>query len=118
MTDDDIAATRDTLLRQYPGVHIKVTTDRAEIMAEIEPTRAIAVIERSQPHFHSTTTETYRVLLGTLFVACGGYGHVLGPGESLTINPGCIHYARGADGPAWVEVLSEPPWSPQDHRLL
>ena len=118
MNDEQIARIRDELLREYPGAQIKVAPDRAEMVAEIEPKRAVAVIERSQPHFHRKMTEVYRVLRGTLYVACGGEGYVLGPGDSLKIAPGKVHYARGADGVAWLEVISDPPWSPDDHLVL
>jgi mannose-6-phosphate isomerase-like protein (cupin superfamily) len=118
MTDDQIEQIRGELRRDYPGAAIKVAPDRAEMVAEIEPRRAVAVIERSQPHFHRKMTEVYRVLRGTLYVACGGEGHALGPGQSLTIEPGKVHYARGADGVAWLEVLSEPAWTAEDHFVL
>jgi mannose-6-phosphate isomerase-like protein (cupin superfamily) len=62
--------------------------------------------------------EIYRVVRGALYVACGGQGYVLREGESLTIEPGLIHYARAAGEPAWIEVESEPPWSPEDHHVL
>jgi mannose-6-phosphate isomerase-like protein (cupin superfamily) len=117
MTDEEIAQIREELLRDFPGASIKVP-DRAEMVAEIEPGRAVAVIERSIPHFHRKMTEVYRGLRGTLYVACGGQGHVLGPGDSLTIEPGTIHFARGVGGVAWIEVLSDPPWAPEDHLIL
>jgi len=88
------------------------------MVAEITPQRAVAIVERSLQHFHHRTTEIYRVLRGTLYVACGGQGYVLGPGETITIRPGQIHFARGSDEPAWIEVLSEPPWTPDDHLIL
>ena len=118
MTDDQVSQIRDELQRDYPGANIKVTQDRAEIVAEIEPKRAVAVVERSLPHFHARTTEVYRVLRGTLYVASGSQGHVLGPGQSLTITPGNIHFARGAGEPAWIEVLSEPAWTAEDHLVF
>ena len=118
MTDTEVSRLREELLRLYPGAHIKVAPDRAEMVAEIEPGRAVAVIERSVPHFHKTMTEVYRGLRGTLYVACGGRGHVLGPGEALTIDPGNVHFARGAGEPAWIEVLCEPAWTPEDHLIL
>ena len=118
MNKDQIEQIRAELLRDYPGAVIFVASDGAEMVAEVEPKRAVAVIERSQAHFHRKMTETYRVLRGTLLVACGGEGHVLGPGESLTIEPGKLHYARGANGPAWLEVLSEPAWTVEDHLVL
>src|SRR5262245_26669750 len=118
MTYDQIEQIRTELLRQYPGASIKVAPDEAEIVAEIDPKRAVAVIERSQPHFHRQMTEVYRILQGTLYVACGGVGHVLSPGQSLTIKPGKVHHARAAGGFAWLEVLSEPAWTSEDHHVL
>lgn len=118
MTPDQLSKLRKDLLNEYPGSNIKVTEDRAEMVAEIEPRRAVAVIERSLPHFHTRTTEVYRGLKGVLYVACGGRGHVLHPGESLTIEPGTIHFAKAAGDPAWIEVHTEPPWSPDDHLIV
>src|SRR5690242_8858226 len=71
MTGEQVSQIRKELLREYPGANIKVTDDRAEMVAEIEPGRAVAVIERSLPHFHRKMIEVYRVLRGTLYVACG-----------------------------------------------
>ena len=88
------------------------------MVAEIEPGRAVAVIGRSLPHFHRKMTESCRVQRGTLHVSSGGQGHVLGAGDSLTITPGNVHFARGAGGPAWVEVLSDPPWTSGDHLVV
>ncbi len=118
MTNDEIEQIKAELLREYPGAAIKVAPDGAEIVAEIEPKRAVAVIERSQPHFHQEMTEVYRVLRGTLYVAVGGEGRVLAPQESLTIEPGKVHHARGAGGVAWVEVISDPAWTAEDHLVL
>jgi mannose-6-phosphate isomerase-like protein (cupin superfamily) len=118
MTDDEIEHIKAELRREYPGATIKVAPDRLEIVAEIEPKRAVAVIARSQPHFHAELTEVYRILRGVLYVACGGDGQVLRPGQSLTIEPGRVHQARGAGGVAWVEVLSEPAWTSEDHHVL
>ena len=118
MTADEVERIRAELLREYPGSQVKVTDDRAEMIAEISPGRAVAVIERSLPHFHRRMTEIYKVLRGTLYVACGGSGHVLGVGDALTIEPGQIHHARGAGAPAWIEVLSQPAWTADDHLIL
>ena len=85
MNDDQIARIRADLLRNYPGCRVKVTDDMQEMVAEIRDGFAVAVIERSQPHFHSTMREIYRVLRGVIYVACGGHGHVLREGDSLTI---------------------------------
>ncbi|MBZ5687375.1 MAG: cupin domain-containing protein [Acidobacteriia bacterium] len=102
----------------YPGRQIKVAEDKGEMVAEISNGFAVAVIERSLPHFHLKTREVYRVLRGTLYVASGGEGHVLRKGDSFTIEVGQIHCARGAEEPAWVEVESTPPWSVDDHFIL
>lgn len=118
MTPEQIEQLRRKLLADYPGAHVKVAPDDGEMVAEIDARRAVAVIERSQPHFHSRMTEVYRVLQGVLYVSCGGRGYVLGPGQELTIEPGNVHFARGAGGPAWLEVLSDPPWTPEDHHIL
>ena len=118
MNDDQIARIQAALVRTYPGCRVKVTDDKQEVVAEIRDGYAGAVIERSQPHFHGTMREIYRVLRGVLYVACGARGHVLGQGESLTIEPGLIHYARAVGEPAWIEVESEPPWSREDHHVL
>ena len=118
MTDADVSRIREELLRMFPGARVKVAPDRAEMVAEIEPGRAVAVIERSVPHFHKRMTEVYRGLRGTLYVACGGRGHVLEAGDALTIEPGNVHFARSAGEPAWIEVLSEPDWTPEDHLIL
>jgi mannose-6-phosphate isomerase-like protein (cupin superfamily) len=118
MTDEQIATYRAELLRDYPDARIKVADDKAEMVAEIDGYLAIAVVERSQQHFHSRTKEIYRVLRGTLHVACGGRGYLLRQGESITIDPGNIHFARAAGLPAWLEVRSDPAWTVEDYLVL
>lgn len=95
-----------------------VAEDGGEIIAEISPGRAVAVIEHSQQNFHRNLRDTYRVLRRTLYVACGERGHVLQEDESLTIEPGLIHYAIAAGKPVWIEVESEPPWSADDDFIF
>jgi len=114
----DTESTRKELMQAYPGCHVKIADDSCEIVAEVSDGFAIAVIDRSQPHFHLRMRETYRVLRGTLYVAYAGRGHVLNEGEIITIEPGGIHYARAAAAPAWIEVTSVPPWSQDDHFVL
>jgi mannose-6-phosphate isomerase-like protein (cupin superfamily) len=118
MTNKQISQFRAELLRDYPGAHIKVADDLGEMVADIDGHRAVAVVERSQPHFHSKTKEIYRIVRGTLHLACGGRGYLLAPGDSVTIEPGNIHFARAVGGPAWLEVLSEPDWTMEDYLLL
>jgi mannose-6-phosphate isomerase-like protein (cupin superfamily) len=118
MTDIDIENTRAELMNAYPRCSVKVAQDKREMVAEISDGFAVAVIERSLPHFHLNMREIYRVLRGTLYVACGGEGHVLREGETITIEPRQIHFARAAGEPVWIEVKSAPPWSMDDHFIL
>jgi len=60
---------RSELLVAYPGSQIKVAPDQLEMVAVITGELAIAIIERSQPHFHREVIEIYRVLPGSLLVA-------------------------------------------------
>jgi mannose-6-phosphate isomerase-like protein (cupin superfamily) len=118
MTEIETESARKELTQSYPGCRVKISDDGREMVAEISDKFAVAVIDRSQPHFHLKTRETYRILRGTLFVACAGLGHVLNEDETITIEPGSIHYARAADKPVWIEVTSTPPWSAEDHFVL
>jgi len=118
MTDLEVERIREELLSSYPGCRVVIAEDKREIVAEISDGFAVAVIERSQPHFHVEMQEVYRVLRGTLNVACGGQGCVLRESETITIEPGNIHFARSMGEPAWVEVRSTPPWSLDDHFIL
>ncbi len=118
MTKGQLSELRNELLRQCPGANIKIAPDDAEMVAEIDGKHAVAVIERSVPHFHARTREWYRGLKGMLYVACGGKGYVLREGESVTIDPGMIHFARAVGEPAWIEVLCEPDWTLEDYRTL
>ena len=114
----DIEKTRAELLGTHPGSRVKVAEDKREMVAEISDGFAVAVIERSLPHFHLKTREVYRVLRGTLYIACGGRGHVLQKKDTIVIEPGQIHFARAAGEPVWIEVESVPPYSADDHFIL
>jgi len=118
MTAINSESTRDELMSFFPGCRVKISEDRCEMVAEICDDFAIAVIDKSQPHFHLKTRETYRVLRGTLYAARVGVGHVLNEEDTLTIEPGNIHYARAAENPVWIEVTSTPAWSANDHFVL
>jgi mannose-6-phosphate isomerase-like protein (cupin superfamily) len=118
MAEIDIESTIEKLIKLYPGCRIKISDDKRELVAEITDDFAIAVIDKSQPHFHLKTRETYRVLKGTLYVACAGVGYVLNEQETFTIEPGNMHCAQAADTPVWIEVTSSPSWSAKDHFVL
>src|SRR6266550_5307629 len=117
MNNVDTDATCIELMKAYPGCRVKVADDKREMVAEISDGFAVAVIERSLPHFHRKTREVYRVLRGTLAVGCAGLGHVLERGETIAIELGQIHSASAAGEPAWIEVESLPAWSVSDHFI-
>ena len=77
---------------------------------------AIAVIDRSEPHYHKKATETYKVIKGRLTVFVDSRKHELNEEDVLVVRPEQIHYAVGNE--TWVEVVSEPGWTPEDHILV
>jgi hypothetical protein len=68
------------------------------MVAEIRPEFAVAVIERSLPHFHLKTREVYRVLRGGLCVARAGQGHVLQKGQTIAIEPRSNPFCQSSRG--------------------
>jgi len=97
------------LEKQYPGKNIvkNIGDNSSEILCEIDPTTlhpdysiAIAVIDRSLPHFHKVTTEDYEVIEGELTLFIDGEKTILNKGEKLTIKPGQSHSAQGNE--TWV----------------
>ncbi len=107
----------DELSRKYPGKKIIKNKEEepTEIICEIEPGFAVAVVDKSEPHFHKKTTETYEVIKGELTVFRNGRAYKLKGDDKLIIEPGEIHYAVGDE--TWVKVYSEPGWDPEDHIL-
>lgn len=107
------------LTDQYLGRNIITMNDLngkpSEIICELGNGKAIAVIDASQPHYHKKITETYIVLNGELSVFLDEKETRLRPGDRLIIKPGVVHYALGQE--AWVEVIAEPEWTPEDHFL-
>jgi mannose-6-phosphate isomerase-like protein (cupin superfamily) len=118
MTKAKIKKLRRELRHAYPGAHIVITPDGGELIAEIRPGFAVAVIERSRQHFHRKTAETYRGLKGVLHVVIGCKGHVLQAGESVAIEPGTVHFSQAPAEPAWIEVFSKPAWTGADHLIV
>ena len=113
------------LSQQYLGKKIIRDDEEnpAEIICEIDPavnhlerSVAIAVIDRSKPHYHRKATETYKVIRGELVLVINSQEHKLKEGDNLTIKPEDIHYAIGNE--TWVEVYSSPGWSLKDHVLV
>jgi mannose-6-phosphate isomerase-like protein (cupin superfamily) len=73
---------------------------------------AVAVIEKSAPHFHGQMTEVYIVEEGALTLHYDGHPIELSAGDALVITPGHVHWAEGY---ATVKVIASPAWTPEDH---
>lgn len=109
----------------YPGAVIKqLPEDSAtEIVCEFDPkaqhpdfSLAMAVIDRSAPHFHKHTIEIYRIIRGELKLHVEHEEHIMFEGQEFTISPGKVHWAEGDS--TWVEVYCTPGYSPDDHILV
>jgi mannose-6-phosphate isomerase-like protein (cupin superfamily) len=80
---------------------------------------AIADIQRSEPHFHKVTAETYTVVQGNLEVSLNGEEHVLHPSDVIKIPPNVIHSARSLSGtPARIAVTTIPEFSHEDYYVV
>ncbi len=88
------------------------------MVPQISPKLALAIIERSQPHFQRATTKVCRALKHTQLLARAGIGVVMQAGEEITLEPGQIHQAFGHGQSTWFEVISNPPWCLDDHFVL
>ncbi len=64
----DVENTRVEVVSAYPGCRVKVAKIIAKWLVSVHGP-AMAVIERSQAHFHMETQEVYGVLRGTLCVS-------------------------------------------------
>lgn len=113
----------EELKRKYPGKKILLNNRQncTEILCEIEPTTlhpsyssVISVIDKTEPHYHSTTTETYEVISGVLALTVDKEKYVLNVGQSYTIKPGQIHEADGNE--TWIKCSSKPGWKKSDHH--
>ena len=76
---------------------------------------AIAVIDRSVPHYHNEVTELYEVLEGELSVFIDVVEHKLVEGDEFVIKPGSTHYAVGDE--TWVRCTARPGWTVEDHIM-
>ena len=108
----------------YPGKPLKLLPEAnpTEIVCEFDPpddhpdwSLAVAVIDRSQPHFHNKTTETYHVLRGELMLHVGDEELMMFEGQHYTITAGRVHWATGNE--TWVEIYCTPGYSADDHHL-
>lgn len=113
------------LENKYPGKPIFKNNEKnpTEILCEVEPTSdhsdyslAIAVIDKSNPHFHNFLTERYKVIRGDLTLHIEGNKIVLKDGDEYTIEPKKIHWAEGNE--TWIKCHAKPGWTPEDHHLV
>lgn len=113
------------LQQKYPNKTIinNDETHSTEILCEIDPPSehteysiAISVIDKSKPHKHCITTETYRVLHGTLTLHVGEKTIVMNMGDEYVVTPEHIHWAEGRE--TWIECKATPAWTPKDHILI
>jgi len=110
------------LKSRYPRKTIVKNNEESptEIICEIVPTVkdskrsvAIAIIDRSEPHFHKNATERYEVTKGQLILSIDAVEYILHEGDKKTIRPGSVHFATGKE--TWVKTTSTPGWTPDDH---
>lgn len=111
----------EELSRKYPGRRIIKNNEEypTEIICEIDPpgshpehSTAIAVIDKSIPHYHNKTIETYKLIKGELTLIVDGKENQLGPGDVYVVKPKEVHQAFGNE--SWVEVYSIPGWTEED----
>jgi mannose-6-phosphate isomerase-like protein (cupin superfamily) len=112
------------LQQQYPGAAIKQLPEDnpSEIVCEFDPgekhpdwSLAVAVIDKSEPHFHRRMVEVYRIMRGQLNLHINDEELIMYEGQEYTITPGIIHWAEGNE--TWVEVYCAPAYNPEDHHL-
>lgn len=118
----------ETLAKRHPGKKIILIPEirPTEVICELDRdphgkwSTAVALVGRSESHWHEKLKETYSVVRGKLRYMNGTLknGEVLTP-DSLpqVIWPGCHHWAVGIGKPAEVLVTSVPAWSLNDHHL-
>lgn len=109
---------------KYPckGIIFDDPKNPSEIIVELEPARdhperslALAVVGKSKPHYHKTTTEIYEVVKGILKLTIDNKEYTLNPGEKITIVPNSVHSAAGDE--TWFLTHSTPGWKFKDHIL-
>jgi mannose-6-phosphate isomerase-like protein (cupin superfamily) len=110
------------LMEKYPGKTVikNDIEDPTEILCEVKPTAdhptfslAIAVIDKSTPHFHKKCSEEYSVMRGKLLLHVDGKTIPLKAGQTFSVRPRQIHWAEGNE--TWVACFSQPGWTKEDH---
>ncbi len=112
------------LREKYPQAEIVKNDEHhpTEIICEVKPATdhpeyslAVAVIDKSAPHVHQQSQETYKVIKGKLTLIIDDQKHELKVGEEIVIEPGQVHWAAGDE--TWVKCYSQPGWKLADHIL-
>lgn len=114
----------EELKKKYPGkkIYLNNRQNCTEILCEVEPASAhpsysevVAVIDKTDMHFHNASKEIYTVIKGVLSLVVDGRKYVLNEGQSYTIESGQNHEAIGSE--TWVKCSSKPGWKKGDHHL-
>lgn len=88
-----------------------------EVVCELDKSQrnshAVAIIDRSMPHYHRIIEEKYKIIKGTLSLYIDDKNIVLNEGDEYTIDAGKKHYAIGNS--TWVDVVATPAWNLEDH---
>lgn len=113
------------LKAKYPDKNPQDLDGRGEhFFCEIEPAtehpeydRTIEVIISSKPHKHNKMTQTYTLLKGNLSLFTDGKENKLSEGDTYVVKPGEVHWAT-SENEAWLEIYSEPGWTPEDHIVV
>lgn len=81
---------------------------------------ALVELVQSEEHWHDHTQEVYILLSGEVEVYLNnGPVRLLKFGDAVVIPAGTRHWAwRLHDEPTRLLVVSEPPWTPEDHHLV
>jgi len=115
----------EELKKKHPGNKIFLSNRQncTEVLCETDSaalhpsySEVIAVIDKTDLHYHDGARETYKVLKGVLTLIVDGRTLVLNEGQSYTIEPGEKHEAKGAE--TWVSCKSKPGWKKSDHKII
>jgi quercetin dioxygenase-like cupin family protein len=78
-------------------------------LLRVEPGQEIPV------HYHSTSSQSYLVIEGTVEVRVGEVRRRLDAGDAVRVPAGELHAVRPLEGAAVVLSASIPPLRPEDH---
>lgn len=97
------------------GMHFVCEVEPVEEHSEYD--RAVEVIILSKPHKHLKMTQYYSIISGNLELHVGSEVFNLKAGDKYTISPNNVHWAK-SDNECWLEILSKPGWTKEDHILV